>query len=267
MGNDTLYEYEQVLMGKQKIFLISFSERTPDRTKAFITVWRYAILDILKWTPEDALVNLNRELIEKLKLDRTLKCVGMNLKGKLDIREILSIVFPGQISNDIRDRTREEYERVLHIGRWRYKEDSEIGRFHKGYFSDENGSVRAAVCLNYAVSLYMGDRSINERYHIFADSKKANRFLEEAKLSAVMRCFYKTPLEFFHYSLPKDEKNTATFTDLVIRNAVRKMPAKDIAVISTDKPDIPPQKEKDRVAVMDSDIKNAVKELPADDTK
>lgn len=224
MDNDVLYEYEAILMGRQKIFLLSFSDKTTDKVAAFRIVWRYAITRILGWTPEDALVNLDRDVMEKLKLDRTLKCIGLNIKGRLDIRSILAIVFPERIKDSLEERTREEYERVLKVGRWQLKNDPELNKFHKGFFTDDRAPEKAAVCLNYAVSLYLPELGTDERYRFFADSQKALDFISSVKLAPALHAMYREPLDFYHYSLPNQEKDYLLYYDLKVRNAANKIP-------------------------------------------
>ncbi|MGN0241425.1 MAG: hypothetical protein ACI4CS_07040 [Candidatus Weimeria sp.] len=222
MDNDILYEYESILMGKQKIFLLSFSEHTPDKKKAFQVVWRYALEKILKWTPEDALVNIDRNIMNKLKLDRTLKCVGINTNGRLDFREILSYVYPERISNSIEEQTKNEVERVLKLGKWSYIKDPELGKFHKGFFSGEDGAKKAAVAINMVTEIYLSDLSPEDRYRFFADREKAEAFITEMKLAPVMKNFYEDPLDYYHYSLPIDRKDMMLYYEYRVHEAVKK---------------------------------------------
>lgn len=230
MASDVLYEYESILMGKQKIFLLSFSEQTPDKRKAFKEVWQYAIGKILRWTPEDALQNMDKTVMNKLKLDRTLKCIGVNANSRLDFREILSYVYPGRITNSMEERTREEFERVLKIGKWQYLDDPELSRFHKGFFSGEDGAERAAVCLNLAVDLYLGDMSMRDRYEFFADKDRSVPFITKLKLYPVMKNFYENPLDFYHYSIPIEQKDMMVYYEMRIREAAESA-AKKLGII------------------------------------
>lgn len=220
MGNDVLYEYESILMGKQKIFLLSFAEQTLSNQEALRTVWRFAIEHILRWTPEDALINLNQDILKKLKLDRTLKCIGINPSGRYDFRQILSFVYPGRIIDSTEIRVKDEVFRVLKIGQWETIKDPERGRFHKGFFSGEDGLKKAGIALNIVTELYLSSLSEKDKYRFFFNEKKALSFIKEVKLLPVMKNFYEFPLDYYYYSLPTSEKNPLLYFEYKIREEV-----------------------------------------------
>lgn len=223
MSNDVLYEYESILLGKQKIFLLSFDDQTPEKHAAFRAVWQYAIEKILKWTPEEALINMDKAIMEDLKLDRTLKCIGLNPSGRFDFRQVLSYVYPERIKDSLEIRTKEEMKRVLKLGEWKYMEDPELGKFHKGFFSGEDGIKKAAIALNLVTNLFLCDLDSKERYDFFADRKKAMRFISQAKLLPVMKGFYDDPLDFYHFSIPMDEKDQMVYYEDKIRSKAKKI--------------------------------------------
>lgn len=215
-----LFEYEDVLMGKRRNFDVSFSGTLEERRKAAGVIWRYAIEKLLRWNPEQALIYLNQDLIKKLKLNLTYPKIDYKYSTSkfFDLRFILQYAFPERIKYDLEEDARSEYERVAKLGAW--ENDKESYKFHKNYFSGTDGIKRAAVVLMYAISLDMGnlsDLDIYELYHFFANKRKATLWLTKMEIESNVKSLYATPLEYLHYSLPKEVSNTIFFINEYFR--------------------------------------------------
>jgi len=223
-GNSTvIFEYENILMGKQRNFNCSFSGSAEKRRQAVAEIWQYAVLHILHWTPEMALKNMTVSLMNSLYLDRTLTQIDSPFvrKKPINFRYIFSIAFPKQIRFDIFNETIDAYNRVLHVEKYSHMEEQQPYHFPKYFFTDENGAKRASICLNYAVNRFLGDMPVSERYVFFSDSTNANAFLKQAMIDSVGRHMYDAPLDFYHFSLPEDERDYLLYYSLKLWNIFR----------------------------------------------
>ena len=200
-----IFEYEQLLMGQRLNFQLSFKGGESDNKKEVGNVWRYAITELLGWTPEEALKNLNNEIVDRLLLNKTF--CGLNFDREhsyiSDYRFILQYAFPEKIRYDSYVETIAEYEKFAKLGKWAH--DPSNAKQPKRFFSDGDGNQRASWCLRYVTDLYMGDMTIEEKYKFFADEEKAMEWLKGKALYRAMDYLYGTPLPYFHAaSLEKD---------------------------------------------------------------
>ena len=63
--------------------------------------------------------------------------------------------------------------------------------------------------MQYVVSMYLSDMTLMEQYDFFADTQKALKWLTKRKLDVPVKLMYNnSPLEYFHYSLPYEDRNT-----------------------------------------------------------
>lgn len=217
-----LFEYEEVLMGRSRNFEVSFRGTLEDRRKTAGVVWRYAIENLLGWTPEQALLYLNQDIIKMLKLDLTYVKIDYEYSTKkfFDLRFILQYAYPGRIRYNLEDNARSEYERVNHMNEW--ENEKETYKFHKGYFSGPEGIERAAVVLNYAISIGLSELTTFELYRFFASKRKATLWLTDHEIETNVKSLYATPLEYLHYSLPPEESNEIFFLNEYFRQGVLK---------------------------------------------
>lgn len=222
MADDSavIFEYENILMGKQKNFNCSFSGSVEKKRMAVGEIWRYAVLHILHWTPEMALKNMSVSLMNELLLDRTLSQIDSPFvrKKPIDFRYIFNIAFPKNIHFDVFNETLDSYTHVLHIEKYSHVKDDLPYHFPRNFFTDEQGAQRASICLNYAVNRFIGDLTYIERYELFADKSKAGKFLSRAMLSSVSRIMYDCPLDYYHYSLPEDERDYLLYYNLKLKD-------------------------------------------------
>lgn len=213
-----LFEYEDVLMGKKKNFDVSFSKNAGDPEKVTGIIWRYAVEKLLGWTPEQALMYMNQKLIKALKLDLTYCRINYEYSTTkyFDLRYILQFAFPESIHYDLEADARREYERVAKLGRWEH--DTEPYKFHKNYFVGPDGVKRAAVVLNYAISLDLQDLDSFQLYRFFSKKGEATAWLIKKEIETNVKALYETPLEYLHYSLPPERKDNVLFINEYFRS-------------------------------------------------
>lgn len=202
-----LFEYEQILLGKRTTLKVGLNKdmTLKKREDAAGIIWRYAITQLLGWSAEDALFYLTPTIVKQLKMD----CVynALELSQSFDYRYLLSKAFPGKIKYDFTMDTISEYEKVLYIGLPKPKENEKKNAFRKKFFSNADGSKRAAICLKYAIQRFIGVKDIAELYEFFADTPNARKWLNEVKLGQNARILYSSPLDYFHYSLSLEQQN------------------------------------------------------------
>lgn len=217
-----IFEYEEVLLGHKLNFMYSFSGPKPDKERAVGIVWRYAVTDFLGWTPEGALKYMDEPLAKLLCLDRTYVALDYDRKAdnSPDFSFFLQYAFPDRISHDWKKTALNEYRRVAKLGI--YANDPTTYRYPKKYFLDSAGEDRARFLLRTVVNEYLSDRSEFDRYVFFADKPKASRWLSSHKLDSPVKLIYGTPLDYYHESLPDEEKNELLYYALLLRNQLPK---------------------------------------------
>lgn len=200
---EIIYEYEQILLEKKKKYISSFIGSDQQKKEAAGIILNYAIVHIMRWDSETAKANITSEGLKSLCLDTVLKTMNIPTT-KLDqfsIRKILQLAFPNDKRYTLTRQTIDIYTQVLNIDG-----DSSIKEFPKGFFTDADGLKRAGICLMYAISMSLYDKTLRELYDFFA-SPESSKWLKEMKLLTNSKKLYDTPLEFFHYSLPLKQRN------------------------------------------------------------
>lgn len=192
-----IYEYEQILLGKNKAFVANFGTNLEQNEKIIVNLWRYVVEELLHWTPQEAVEYLTMETVEQLHLQNTIKKIKtpMGISKSQLPKYVLSLCYPEQVSYSMREQVIDEYTRVL---------SSNNGNFTKNYFDDAMGLKKAAYCLNYAVSTFLSDYDIHQLYALFSDIEKAQEWLKAHKLLYVQDLLFPTPLDFFHYTCLKN---------------------------------------------------------------
>ena len=191
-------EYEDVLAGaKKSLPTIYFSDKTNQKTTLDFLV--YVFEGILGWDAEDVRGRLDRRVIKKLRLERAVNCLEFppELDPEEDLWYISCLLYPDKYRYDRDRHSLATYEKVL---------SENLPRFPKWFFSDYDGEVNAALCLNYALSRYFPATSIPELYEVFA-SPKANSLMNEFKLSQPCALFFGSPLDMLHNSLCSEERS------------------------------------------------------------
>ena len=192
-----IYEYEQILLGKNHAFVANFGANTEQNEKIIVYLWRYVVEELLHWTPSEAVTYLTMETVEQLHLQNTIKKIdtpaGIS-KSQLP-KYVLSLCYPNQVIYSTKEQVIDEYVRVL---------SKDNANFAKNYFDDALGLKKASYCLNYAVSTFLSDYNIHQLYDLFGDTDKAKDWLERHKLLYVQDMLFPTPLDFYHYTCLKN---------------------------------------------------------------
>ncbi len=201
---ENIYEYEQILIGNSMRFKSSFRGTKEENLKEAGAIWRYAITELLGWTPKQAEKYLDESVVKMLCLDKTYNGIDIDPKKMYlgGYEFILKYAFPDEIKFNFEAQTIDEYEKVNCIGKYKAysKEDKDL-RYPKKFFTDDNGTRRAAILLNNAINKYLRHMTKEELYDFFGNKSKANKWLREINLAIPVTIMYGTPFEYFHNSL------------------------------------------------------------------
>jgi len=204
-------EYEDVLVGyKNALPTIYFSEKSNKKTTIdFLT---YVFEGLLGWGKEDVRDRLNATVIKKLRLERAINSLEFppELDPASDFWYIACLLYPDDIRYDKDRHAVATYEKVL---------SGRLPRFPKWFFSDFDGEVNAALCLNYALSRFYPTKKIKDLYELFA-SPKSTAFLYEVQLMQPCTHYFDSPLDMLHHSLCDEEKDEYCYYRLKLKRSL-----------------------------------------------
>lgn len=209
MENENLiYEYQQMLLDEDKTFPSGyFTEKNADHKRknevSAIAVIKYAIENLLGWTPEQMQRNLNYGIICKLRLRHFLDYIDFQPEVNVDkdFDAIAAKIYPDRIRIDERALVIKTFERAL---------SGEISKLPKAFFEDKSGRDRAIICLNYVISQKCVFNDIQDVYAFFV-SPQGKRFIQHNRLSSAQRLLWESPLDYIHDSLNEADRNEVWF--------------------------------------------------------
>jgi len=188
--------YEQRLIGKKTLTLLGTEAEKEEAASAII---RYAISKILGWSYRDASDHMTYEIAQRLHFPELFKYIHfpIDIDPKLDVDYYACIAYP-EHPYDIRRQLERVYNRVL---------NGELHRFPKRIFEGDRGKRKGAMLLTDFINSHFMAESLDDLYRLFADMAAMNNRFREAKIFIVARKIYPTPLEYFHFSLPEEERD------------------------------------------------------------
>ena len=207
--SEVLYNYEELLIGDAKQFKSCFIDASyADRCKGVGYLFRYVVEELLEWTPEQAVLYLDMNIIEAFKLDKCYAILDIKKADPrlLDNRFILSFAFPEFIHYNEKAHVINEYNKVMKLDIYANDAGGDT-KMRKKFFSAVNGAERANTLLNHVVKELLSYMTIEEQYDFFADRAAANSWLKKKKLYNANEVLYNDPFEYFHNSLPDNEKD------------------------------------------------------------
>ena len=185
-----LLEYEEILLGNRKEFSSTYIGKQSSQNN-IIPLFLYAFESLLGWNKSDISKFISFPLIEKLRLIRPYNRLYFppELNQKSDAFYLASILYPDEIHYSKTEMTLQVYEKVL---------NSSISRYPKRFFSGGDGSLNAAVCLQYYINQHLFLPSEKDVFKKFSNDKWANEFLKEAKLLSYCNDNFESPLDFLY---------------------------------------------------------------------
>lgn len=210
-------EYEQILIGNLDGFsprYFQFKEKGNE--KVALTVYRYAIEELLEWTPADAGRFFSLTVTDRMKLTPLLSYIDfppeiIDVQGQ--IAYVLHLLYPQQIHFDFRGYVIGIYTDVLQ-GKRKYPRDFMYG--HKGL-------LRAEICLQHILNKEMVFESKESLYEFFTFGDIYG-FLKKKKLYQLYRSFFNKPLDYLHGSLPEEIRSEFLYQFYTFARAWKKQP-------------------------------------------
>lgn len=199
MNNLGLFvEYEEVLLGKKTEFSASYIGAKTSQ-KDLLSLFRYAVENLLGWTADVAKCYLNKQVIECLHLSKPLS--KLNFPAGIPEEDkpyyMLTLLYPGQLSYSKKNMVLRIYEKVL---------SGELSKYPKSFFLTRDGELNANICMQYALNHFFKSFNVKTMYHYFADQKKGEKFLRNVKLFVPYKDIYDCPLDMLHNSLPPSKR-------------------------------------------------------------
>ena len=176
MTRTLLIEYDDVLIGRKEKIKSDFfyGEAHPELNLANIKMlFKYAIEEILGWTPKTAKLRFDDYIIDLLKLRPILRYIEFPAEiQEGDPTYILSLLYPNEVKIKRQNLVAEVTERM------RQGIDKQYPR---NYFLGAVGFQRFCYCLKYIIEFDLVSSSIPEIYEFFFSSK-GRHLLYEYKL-------------------------------------------------------------------------------------
>lgn len=201
MYEEIIYEYEMILIGKKNSFSGYFFNDTAEKNeRKALHVIDFAIKTYLGWTPQEAILNLNWEILKSLKLDLLTKYIMF--PPEMDERDDMYIVtgklYPKLVKLDAQEITLKVYKRVL---------EKDLYKFPKEYLSgDQQGRNRAIICFQYMLAQFTNFKNIQEMYEFFSTSG-GPKLLKKYRLNVACVSTYEHPIDFLHAALPENVRS------------------------------------------------------------
>lgn len=198
-------DYEDILLGKRKTFSNWYF--TGDKASNFdvaLEVFKYCFEILLEWDAEMIFQNVNRQVMEEMKLIslwRNKIVVPKSVNKSKEFSYIAYLLYPDKYSQDTREQTLETYKKLL---------EGKINKMPKNMFDDEKGRVKAAYCLQYLITEHLTYNSIEDIYDQFRQPD-IRSFLTEYSLWLPCECFFDDPVDYLHFSIPDKYKNEIAY--------------------------------------------------------
>ena len=204
-NTDLLAEYDDILLGKRNNFSGRFFNKevnVASNEENALYIMKYAFTHYLRWSPEDLEANLNYALMKKLRLLSLMRYIDYPVEydKHKDFYYLVTLTFRKNTVT-IKSKTIHTYEKIL---------SGEQKKYPKDYFLGSEGFVRAGVCLQYMIEHFVHYETLNELYGLFA-SRRGTEILKENKLLNVAKDIFETPVDYFNFSIPKDQRNEELF--------------------------------------------------------
>lgn len=199
-----IVEYEEYLIGNKQRLPAEFVGYTHQKQTALKDLFRFLFSDILRWTPEMVKVYINMQVLDMLKAGSLIKYIDFppELERDKDLFYFAKILFPNDIRYSHKDIVIHTYTSVLNKSR---------KKFPPEFFLDAEGRLNFSICLNYYISSGRDTQMIfadmEEAYEFFADDRKANALLTEARLYLPCMSLYEDALDMFHDCLSSSQRN------------------------------------------------------------
>lgn len=202
--------YDLVMIGQKETCGKELFESTMNGKKEYnptdearaLKIIRYAFEYYLGWTPEQVRVNIDADILKRLKVDSMVRQrikFPVELEPMENLQYLVHKLYPDRFYYDEKRSIEDYYDRIL---------NGETARFKKGFFAqgDNSGRKRAEICFRRMLQMIGPFTDVHQLYDLFS-STKGNQTLAKFKLSAAARDLYGFPIDFLHDALPASERD------------------------------------------------------------
>jgi hypothetical protein len=200
ISQNLLYEYQLLLLGRIPSIQPDLFDGEPiQKEKAALDIVRYAVEQLLRWTPKEMAAKFNADVIAKLKLTKIISYISFPPEAdrKRDYFVYAHKLYPNIIPMDLYTLTILTYNNV---------HDKHLVKFPKGFFDDNLGRTRALLCMNYALATSGQFQSKRELYKAFTETTGA-QFIQQRRLDLARRLSWEYPIDFVHEALSRHDKD------------------------------------------------------------
>lgn len=191
MDMDTCYiDYDDTLIGRiPYIDAYNFYGSAPggaNERKALGCI-RYALEDVLEWTPEESVLKFDEYIIRIMKLEKVIPYIDYPVEIPYgNPRYILSLLYPDRVRIDRERLVEETFEEVLESAREKERtkgteNETRLKQFPREYFSGSEGFKRFCCCIKHIIENYKPMSSVEEIYSFFS-SQAGKKLLYDFRL-------------------------------------------------------------------------------------
>lgn len=195
-----LYEYQLLLLGKiPSIQPDLFDGEARQKEKAALDIVRYAVENLLRWSPKEMAAKFNAEVIARMKLNKIVSYIIFPPEAdkSRDYFVYAHKLYPTQITMDLYTLTILTYNKV---------HQKHLVKFPKGFFDDNLGRTRALLCMNHALSRDGNFTTKRELYKAFTETTGA-QFIQRHRLDLARRLSWEYPIDYVHEALAKNDRD------------------------------------------------------------
>ncbi|WP_139492557.1 hypothetical protein [Brevibacillus dissolubilis] len=187
MPSTIIAKYQKILDGEQKRFSPYEFEDVQYRKQKVQMILRYAIEQVMHWTPEQARDLMTYEDAKDLKLFLLNEYIEPPIEAKMtDVYYMVDYAYPYLPRPS-------EKEKVL----WVYREVLEGKRRHfpQNYFQSLKGEERARICFDHLCHDILKIRDKRNIPAIFSKTDQAHQILRKYKLKILIDSLYFSPFD------------------------------------------------------------------------
>lgn len=204
INSNLLFEYTQILSKQKAKFGQNYFNRQEQVNENMAyDVFRMAIEVFLHWTPEQALARLDKQIIEKMRLDLVMRYMKLPFECEFndDYTWILHKLYPDKIRYDQQEHVIRIYHQILNGNKYKWP---------KWYFSDADGHERAYICLRYMISHNMHYDTPAELYEQFITGN-GQQLMTKLGLKTVAKDEFEDPITFVYQAMFQDDDDEFTY--------------------------------------------------------
>ncbi len=203
-NRNLLYEYSQILAKQKAKFSKAYLSKQDEVNELYAyDVFKMAIEVFLHWSPEQALVRLNAEVVKKMRLDLVMPYMKLppEVEFNDDYTWILHKLYPERIHYDEAEHVIKIYDKII---------SGEKYKWPKWYFSEAEGHERACICLRHMIDYNMHYESEEDLYRQFVNGE-GTKLMNKLGLKTVIQNEFRDPITFLHEAMFKNTGNDTLY--------------------------------------------------------